>query len=117
MNIYDPTNKWLSELGDSGPEENRMMNVIWKIHCGSTVDDAEACIGHHYQFDFLLGFIAFLTWLKLILYLKVSKIFGPLFKMMEEMTYDLIKFMIIWVLVIVTFACTATLFFGSLARF
>ena len=48
MDKYDITNKWLEEVGDSGPSENLMMNIIWKIHCGSTIDDAEACVGHHY---------------------------------------------------------------------
>ena len=37
--------------------------------------------------------------------------------MMEEMTLDLIKFMIIWAIVVVTFACVATLIFGSLEKF
>ena len=114
---YDPTNKWLEEVGDSGGAENMMMNVIWKIHCGSSLDDEDACEGHHYQFDFLLGAIAFITWLKCSLQLKVSKTFGPLFKLIEEMSIDLAKFMVLWLFVIVTFTCVGTLIFGSLEAF
>ena len=37
--------------------------------------------------------------------------------MMEEMTKDLLKFMVIWILVLITFTCVGTLIFGSLKAF
>jgi hypothetical protein len=61
--------------------------------------------------------VGFLTWLKLFFYLRNTKTFGPLFKMMEHMIADLSKFMIIWLIIIIMFACVGILMFGELKAF
>lgn len=91
---------------------------MWYIHCTSSVLDVEQCaLSNTFRLDILLAIVGFLTWLKLNFYLRNTKAFGPLFKMMEHMIFDLGKFMIIWLLIIVMFSCVGTLMFGELDAF
>lgn len=42
------------------------------------------------RFDLLLAAAAVNTWIKLILKLRVTKLFGPMFKVLTNMTFDLV---------------------------
>ena len=77
-----------------------MLNVMWQIHING------------YRYDFLLALVAFLTWFKLFLYFRASLIFGPMFKILQQMLTDLIKFLTIWAIILVMFVCVAMLAFG-----
>ena len=48
---------------------------------------------------------------------RITQKFGPMFKIMVEMMYELVKFLIIWVMILLTFACVSTLVFGNLDNF
>jgi uncharacterized membrane protein (DUF373 family) len=50
-------------------------------------------------------------------YLKYTQMFGPIFKMIEQMTKDLGKFMVIWMTIILMFGCVGLLMFGELEAF
>ena len=65
-----------------------------------------------YRFDFLLALIAFLTWIKTIFQFRVTKSFGPMFKIMYKMVIDLSKFLVIWIMVLLGFSCVSILVFG-----
>lgn len=56
--------------------------------------------------------VAFLTWFKLFLYFRASLTFGPMFKILQQMLTDLIKFLTIWTMILVMFVCVAMLAFG-----
>jgi hypothetical protein len=114
--IEDPHN--LYNTNDSNVDETFMVNLLWYIHCTSSVLDADQCSRSHlFRLDILLAMVGFLTWLKLFFYLRNTKTFGPLFKMMEHMIVDLSKFMVIWLVIIIMFACVGILMFGELEAF
>lgn len=77
-----------------------MLNVIWNIEQGK------------FRIDLLMASLVFFTWLKLIFFFRVSTTFGPVFKIIEEMTIDLGKFMVIWSLIFIMFTFVAILAFG-----
>lgn len=66
-----------------------------------------------YRLDFMLAFVAFLTWMKCLLQFRVTMSFGPMFKIMYQMVIELVKFIIIWVMVLLTFSCCSLLVFGQ----
>lgn len=70
-----------------------------------------------YPFEYLLAILAGNTWLKLLLKLRVTKLFGPMFKTLQNMTIDLVQFMIIWGIVLIMFSCISSLIFGQLDAF
>lgn len=116
---FNPDNKFML-TGDVGTEGNMMLNMMWEIHCTSTKRQPE-CIemsgAYYIRFDFLLGGIAMLTWLKAILMLRLTEKYGPVIKMIMKMIQDLLKFFVIWFFVIFMFVCVAALIFGELHSF
>jgi hypothetical protein len=57
------------------------------------------------------------TWLKLFFKLRITKDFGPLFKVIQKMFLNLFKFLIIWTLEIFIFASMSNLIFIDTAEF
>lgn len=79
--IYDENNYWKEK--DEGPDLNFRINVMSGLHCANVNEQQEpgdACYKKGYRFDLMLAAIAALTWLKLILFFRVTLIFGPMFK-------------------------------------
>lgn len=68
-------------------------------------------------FQFLLSALVTFTWVKLLLMFRVSKQFGPLFKMIHQMTIELGKFLVFWFTMILIFACIAMLVFSHISQF
>jgi len=118
LQAYDQTNAWAEE--DLGNEKNFVINVLWHIHCSHplTEKDVQLCQGvEYYRFDFLLAAITFLSWMRFLFFLKVSKTYGPLFKIVWENVKDLLKFFVIWSLLILMFICVGYLLFTELQAF
>lgn len=65
-----------------------------------------------YRFDLLLSTIVLCTWLRLVVSFKYTATFGPMFKMIEKMTIDLMRFVTLWFMMLIMFACVALLAFG-----
>jgi len=114
---FDPHNHYL-EL-DSGGDENFMVNIMWYIHCSSSIKEADTYCkdSRTFRFDFLLSAIAFFTWFKLFLCFRVSETFGPMYKMMGNMIYKLVIFLVIWAVILGMFTCVAILCFGEIEFF
>jgi hypothetical protein len=53
--------------------ENRMANMIWDVETRA------------YRFDFILGSIALMIWLKFFFLFRFSETFGTLFKILQKM--------------------------------
>ena len=70
-----------------------------------------------YPFEYLLAMAAGNTWLKLLLKLRVTKTFGPMFKVLTNMTIDLVTFLVLWVIDLIMFACVGLMIFGQLDKF
>jgi hypothetical protein len=75
---HDYSNEYLDSKEVYEPNEYFMLNVMWQIHKDL------------YRFDFLLAGIAFLTWLKLFFYFRITQTFGPLFRIMQQMISELV---------------------------
>lgn len=82
-----------------------MLNIIYVSHEGI------------YRIDALLALIGFLIWLRLFFCFRVSQTFGPMFRILYSMVQDLIKFIIIWFVIIIMFSCVGILAFGELETF
>lgn len=89
----DPDEEWTNE-------EAFMLNVMWLIDQDS------------YRFDFLLAGVDLFIWIKCLLMFRITNAFGPMFKIMYKMVVDLIKFLIIWTIVLLAFSCVSLLVFG-----
>ena len=61
----------------------------------------------------MLAILVLATWIRLIFSLRISKIFGPLFKIIQAMTLNLSKFLIIWLLVIFIFSAFTSLLYSD----
>lgn len=57
------------------------------------------------------------TWLKLFLKLRLTRTFGPMFKMLLNMSIDILPFLGIWALILLMFASVGLLIFGQLEAF
>lgn len=82
-----------------------MINIIWDIH------------QFNYRFDFVLAIIVFLTWMKLFLCFQVSRTFGPLHKILQQMWIEVAKFLTLWLVVLTMFSCVAVIAFAELESF
>ena len=68
---YDPNN--LFHKTDSNPDVNFIMNVLWQIHCNSSVLDEQECdLSGRYRFDFVLSFFSIIAWAKLFISFRVT---------------------------------------------
>lgn len=99
-NIVPPDLVNNQELHMFKPEHFFMLNIIMNIQ------------GDLYRLDGVLSMLVLCTWLKLVFSFKFTSTFGPLFTMVEKMTIDLGTFMILWLVLLLMFACVATLAFG-----
>jgi hypothetical protein len=72
---------------------------------------------NEYRFDYLLSFLVMATWLKLFFSFRVTKVFGPMYKILFQMVLDLLKFLSIWVFVILMFTCMTLLAFSQIETF
>ena len=66
-----------------------------------------------YPFTWILALTALNIWVKFLLRMKITKQFGPMFKVIIKMTIDLAEFMILWILVMMTFTCVSCLIFNQ----
>lgn len=93
----------------SYPEMDRSIlfesNIIWFY------------IKDEYKFDLLLAILAFNIWLKLLLKLRLTSTFGPMFKILVNMSLDLIKFLVLWSVILLIFGCVGMLIFAQLDTF
>ena len=67
--------------------------------------------------DYLLAFVALMTWVKTIFQFRITMQFGPMFKIISKMVFDLGKFLIVWIMILLAFSCVSTLVFGSFKTF
>lgn len=83
----------------------------------NTINDIRMVPINWKRFDFLLAILVMLVWIRIILYMRGFKQFGPIFRAVQAMVIDLFTFMGIWILIIIAFACVAVLIFGKLPTF
>ncbi|CDW85311.1 transient receptor potential cation subfamily member 4 [Stylonychia lemnae] len=79
-----------------------ILNVIEDISDGS------------FRFDILLAIHTGFLWLKVMLLLKLTRMFGPLIKIVESMLVDIGQFAVVWIINLVFFACVGMLLFGEI---
>lgn len=65
----------------------------------------------------MLAILAGNCWIKLLLRLKVTEKFGPLFKVIEMMIIDLGIFLVLWVFILIMFSSSACMIFAQIDQF
>ena len=60
-----------------------------------------------------MALIAFNTWVKFVLKLRITKTFGPMIKVLIVMVGDLGQFMTLWFIIIFMFVCVSSLLFAE----
>ena len=65
----------------------------------------------------VLAIIITMIWTRFILMLQLTKTFGPILRIIMVMFGDVLKFLFIWSLIILTIASIAALLFGELAEY
>jgi hypothetical protein len=105
----------MEEEKSYSPGELFMLTVLWHIKTSehNLVDPNLPGV----RFDIILALVAFLTLIKLFLQFEFTPSFGPLYKMLQRMLGELMKFLVIWSIQLVMFAAVAVLAFGSLETF
>ena len=93
---WDEHNQYMEAEQTYVPGELFMLTVIWHIKANSEniIDQKLPAI----RFDIILAFTAFFTLIKLFLQFEYTPSFGPLYKMMQRMMKELIKFLLIWLI-------------------
>lgn len=103
-------NKWLVYNPDLDyADEDMTPNQILVTNLISFIVGTDE---QRYPFNNILALIASNTWIKLLLKLRITKTFGPLFKVIQKMIIDLSSFMILWVLELVIFSSVSLIVFG-----
>ena len=105
----------MEEEQSYSPGELFMLTVLWHIKTSehNLIDPNLPKV----RFDIILALVAFLTLIKLFLQFEFTPSFGPLYKMLQRMLGELMKFLVIWSIQLVMFAAVAVLAFGSLETF
>jgi hypothetical protein len=80
-------------------EEIFLLNALDDIHTGK------------FRFDILLAFVGGLFWLKIMMLLRLTRTFGPIIKIISSMLETLVIFLILWLIIIMFFACMGMLLF------
>ena len=83
-----------------------MLNSLWCI-------DNPSQSKVWFRTDLVLSLIVLCYWVKLVFVFKISKTFGPLFKIFEKMTIDLFQFLGLWILNIFLFASFSIIAFSK----
>ena len=92
-----------------------MLTVIWHIKADEyNIYDPNL---PSVRFDIVLASVAFFTLTKLFLQFEFTPSFGPLYKMLQRMLAELLKFLCIWGIQLSSFAAVAMLAFGSIETF
>lgn len=67
---------------------------------------------HWYPIEYMLAVLAGNCWIKLLLRLKVTQQFGPLFKVIQMMIIDLGIFLVLWIIILIMFSSASCMIFG-----
>lgn len=96
------------------PRDDHIAKEPLEIFMLNTIDAIDS---GEFHFDFLLAMVACMFWLRMLLMLKLTKTFGPMIKIIVEMTKDLGTFMVLWTIQLFIFGCVGILVFGELPEY
>lgn len=80
----------------------------------STIEDIDS---GGFRFDLLLAFHCGLLWLKVTFLLKLTRLFGPLIKIVTNMLGDIIEFCVLWFVSLLFFSCVGMLLFAEVPEY
>jgi hypothetical protein len=66
---------------------------------------------HRGVFEWLLGILSINTWIKLLVRMQMTESFGPQFKVISEMATDLLRFYVLWAIILLALTSLACLVF------
>ena len=75
------------------------------------VEDAENEISYYYAIG------SFVMWVNMLYKFRLTRFFGPLFKMIEQMLQDISVFMLLYLMQLILFACVGHILFSEIAAY
>ena len=91
-----------------------VFNVIWSFETDILQDNYYfSTLSSVLKYEYLLSMIAFLIWIKLFMQFRLIKAFGALFVIILKLVEELMKFFIVWIVLIMMFVCISLLAFGQ----
>ena len=111
----DPGNQFM-DLDSSKYTINQrfVFNVIWSFETDILQDNYYfSTLSSVLKYEYLLSMIAFLIWIKLFMQFRLIKAFGALFVIILKLVEELMKFFIVWIVLIMMFVCISLLAFGQ----
>jgi hypothetical protein len=94
-------NPYVEKGEDYTPDQHFMFNAMMLIKTNDL------------RFDYMLAFLVGMIWFKTIFYFRGFVMFGPMFRILQDMVKDLGQFMMLWVLVLMMFSSVSVLLFGD----
>ena len=64
------------------------------------------------RFEYVLSFVTFLIWMKILIYIKYVKSYGVIFAIVQKSIIEVSKFLILWGIEILIFGSVAFIMFG-----
>lgn len=99
-NRDNPDNLFLEP--DMTDDQVFIANILWAKQIGT------------YPLEYMLAVLAGNCWVKLLLRLRVTQQFGPLFKVIQMMIIDLGIFLVLWIIILIMFSSASCMIFGQL---
>ena len=75
------------------------------------LEDAENEIGYYYAVG------SFVMWISMLYKFRLTRFFGPLYKMIEQMLKDISVFMLLYLMQLILFACIAHILFSDMPAY
>ena len=94
-----------SEEADTRPEVRYMVNMFEDMRSGA------------FNYDYMLGAFTAAIWLRCIIILQLTESFGPLIVMIANMIVIVLKFLVLYLLGVLTFSCIALLTLSELPAY
>ena len=107
-NIYDERDMRYPIFGDPYDQLKEVKFV------GNAVQDI---IDEKFHFDFLVAAITAVLWVRVVMLLRLTSTFGPTIVMIASMVTIVLRFLVLYILGIFTFACIGTLTLVELDAF
>ena len=70
-----------------------------------------------FRFDEILGFMASAFWLRILVMLRLTKLFGPLIRIIVAMLKEMVIFLVLWTIQLFAFSCASFIMFGQRAEY
>lgn len=99
------TDNKLMQMANLSYYQRMATSIIWDI------------IHKRYQFHYILATLSINTWLKLLIRMQMTEVFGPQFKVILSMGSDLVLFYALWIIILLSLTSVGCLIFMDVPEY